>query len=447
MPRSAPVDGFSLEYDREGAGPPVVLLHGWPGDRSDHREVVPLLVDAADVVVPDLRGFGASDKHREDPADAYSAAAQARSVLGLIAELGLERPVLAGYDVGSRVAQTVARTAPAAIRALVVAPPLPGPGERVLTAQAQREFWYQPFHQLALAEELIDGDPRCVRAYLKHFWTHWSGPGFVPDDAQLDRLAGVYGAPGAFTASISWYRTAPAPSIRCPAWGTSSRSKRPRRTRPQSGTRSAPHEEQHERDDRQREEDRMDDRATRDRDDEQDDPENEQHGRGPYPATGARTLGPPAALIAAPVALRRAAAHFGHGLRAGQPPQLRLALARLPALRRLGVEPLRLDRRSPPLGRVEHVDDHARLAEAELQPIAGLDVPARLDRLAVDVHAPALDGVRRQRPRLHQPRRPQPLVDPDRLRHRETMVASPGGAHAARRPGTGQAVATSGSSA
>ena len=58
MPRSSPVDGFSLAYDRTGDGPPVVLLHGWPGGRSDYRLVVPQLADAADVVVPDLRGFG-----------------------------------------------------------------------------------------------------------------------------------------------------------------------------------------------------------------------------------------------------------------------------------------------------------------------------------------------------------------------------------------------------
>ena len=75
--RSAPVDGFRLAYERAGSGPPVVLLHGWPGDRTDYEAVVPLLAPDFEVVVPDLRGFGASDKHLEPPAEAYSAAAQA----------------------------------------------------------------------------------------------------------------------------------------------------------------------------------------------------------------------------------------------------------------------------------------------------------------------------------------------------------------------------------
>jgi pimeloyl-ACP methyl ester carboxylesterase len=158
------------------------------------------------VLVPDLRGFGASDKHQQDPATAYSADAQARSVLGLMDELGLDAPVIAGYDIGSRIAQTIARTAPDRVRAIVVCPPLPGVGERVLSAEAQREFWYQAFHQLGLAGELIDGDPAATRAYLRHFWSHWSGPEYHQSEADLDRLVEVYGPPGAFTASIGWYR-------------------------------------------------------------------------------------------------------------------------------------------------------------------------------------------------------------------------------------------------
>jgi pimeloyl-ACP methyl ester carboxylesterase len=209
--RSAPIDGFSLAYERHGpevGTPAVVLLHGWPGDRQDWRAVVPLLQaeGRATVVVPDLRGFGASDAHASEDADAYAAAGQAASVLGLIRELELGPAVLAGYDVGSRVAQQMAREAPDAVRALVLAPPLPGAGERVLSEGAVREFWYQSFHRLDLAERLIDGSPVAIRAYLEHFWTHWSGPGYTPDPAQLDRLAEVYGAPGAFVASIGWYR-------------------------------------------------------------------------------------------------------------------------------------------------------------------------------------------------------------------------------------------------
>jgi pimeloyl-ACP methyl ester carboxylesterase len=206
MRQHTAVDGFRLAYDRTGHGPPVVLLHGWPGDRTDYRAMVPLLSAAADLVVPDLRGFGESDKHRADPAQQYDAGAQARSVVALIEELGLDRPVLCGYDIGSRIAQTIARARPDLVRALVVSPPLPGIGERILSAPAQAEFWYQPFHQLDLAETLVDGRPDAVRAYLRHFWSHWSGPGFELADADLEHLVSVYSPPGAFTASIGWYR-------------------------------------------------------------------------------------------------------------------------------------------------------------------------------------------------------------------------------------------------
>jgi pimeloyl-ACP methyl ester carboxylesterase len=182
-----------------------VLLHGWPSDRTEYRDVVALL-PTADVVVPDLRGFGASDKHPVDPTIGYSAEAQARSVIALIEELGLDRPVLAGHDIGSRIAQAVARQRADLVRALVLTPPLPGIGERILAPAAQQEFWYVPFHQLPVADELIDGRPEAVRRYLRHFWTHWSGPGFALTDEHVDHLVSVYAEPGAFTASIGWYR-------------------------------------------------------------------------------------------------------------------------------------------------------------------------------------------------------------------------------------------------
>ena len=88
----------------------------------------------------------------------------------------------------------------------MLSPPLPGVGDRVLTAEAQREFWYQPFHQLPLADALVDGRPSAVRAYITHFWEHWSGPAYTPEREALDRLVAAYARPGAFTASIGWYR-------------------------------------------------------------------------------------------------------------------------------------------------------------------------------------------------------------------------------------------------
>jgi pimeloyl-ACP methyl ester carboxylesterase len=200
---SSAVDGFQLAYDRTGDGPAVVLLHGWPGDRTDYRRLAPLLVDHGfEVVVPDLRGFGASDKLPVESSQ-YGVDAQGRSVIGLVEELGLERPVFAGYDIGSRISQGIARSRPDLVRGMVIAPPLPGIGKRVFSEHAQAEFWYQAFHKLPVIEELIDGNPDAVRSYLRHFWTHWSGPGFEPE---LDHLVEVYSAPGAFTASINWYR-------------------------------------------------------------------------------------------------------------------------------------------------------------------------------------------------------------------------------------------------
>jgi pimeloyl-ACP methyl ester carboxylesterase len=210
MRQDRAVDGFRLAYQRTGqaGGPAVLLLHGWPGDRTDYREVIPLLTERADVVAPDLRGFGESDKHLVEPASQYTAVAQARSLIGLIAELALGTPVvIAGYDIGSRIAQAIARDRPDVVRALVIAPPLPGIGDRILRPEAQREFWYQAFHNLQVCTKLIDGKPDAVREYLRHFWSHWSGPGYEPSTDDLDHLVEVYGLPGAFTASIAWYRS------------------------------------------------------------------------------------------------------------------------------------------------------------------------------------------------------------------------------------------------
>ncbi|HEX3318458.1 MAG TPA: alpha/beta hydrolase [Solirubrobacteraceae bacterium] len=205
---SHPVEGFRLAYRRDAAGAatPVIALHGWPGSGADYDAVRAELAGAVDLVVPDLRGFGATERPAAAPPAAYAADGQARSVLGLLDELGIAPAVIVGYDVGSRVAQAIARARPDAVAALVLSPPLPGVGDRVLAPEAQAEFWYQSFHRLPLADALIDGDPAAVRAYLAHFWQHWSAPGWSPAPDAFERLVAGYAEPGAFAASLGWYR-------------------------------------------------------------------------------------------------------------------------------------------------------------------------------------------------------------------------------------------------
>lgn len=205
MDSTSRVDGPQLAYDRTGEGVAAVLLHGWPGTRTEYGAVVEWL-PMFDVVMPDLLGFGASLPPPGDSFDRYGVDAQARAVIGLIEELQLDRPVIGGHDIGSRIAVAVSRQRPDLVRALVLTPPLPGMGDRILSPAAQQEFWYLSFNQLSLASELIDGRPAAVRAFLRHFWTHWAGPGFRLPDDQFERLVATYAAPGVFSASLGWYR-------------------------------------------------------------------------------------------------------------------------------------------------------------------------------------------------------------------------------------------------
>ncbi len=64
--------GVRLHYVRRGRGEPVVLLHGWPGFWYDWRHVVFPLAEEADVIAPDFRGFGGSDKPEGDPKTLYA---------------------------------------------------------------------------------------------------------------------------------------------------------------------------------------------------------------------------------------------------------------------------------------------------------------------------------------------------------------------------------------
>lgn len=102
------VNGINLAYARRGKGNPLVLIHGFPLDSTSWSEIVPLLEDKFDIVLPDLRGFGQSTTV-ETP---YSMSDMADDVAGLLDHLGIEKAALAGHSMGGYVALAFAKKHP-----------------------------------------------------------------------------------------------------------------------------------------------------------------------------------------------------------------------------------------------------------------------------------------------------------------------------------------------
>jgi pimeloyl-ACP methyl ester carboxylesterase len=200
-------NGVRLHYVRQGAGPAVLLLHGWPGFWYDWRRVLPALAGEADVIAPDFRGFGDSDHPRLAPAEGYTPEVLAADMVALLDHLAIGRVTVVAHDIGATVAQVLARTAPDRVGALVLLnPPYPGIGARRFEPQAQREFWYQHFHNLDLAEQLVGYNRETVRRYLAHFYQHWAGRKEALRPEEFESIVEAYGRPGAFAASIAYYR-------------------------------------------------------------------------------------------------------------------------------------------------------------------------------------------------------------------------------------------------
>jgi pimeloyl-ACP methyl ester carboxylesterase len=112
------VDGLRVAYERRGSGPPLVLLHGILDDaRMWRAQLEHGLTDDFDVVAWEAPGCGNSD----DPPDGFDAADYARCLIGLVEQLGLERPAFAGLSWGSGLALELWRLRPDLPRALVLA--------------------------------------------------------------------------------------------------------------------------------------------------------------------------------------------------------------------------------------------------------------------------------------------------------------------------------------
>jgi len=196
-----------LHYVRLGRGEPILLLHGWPGFWYDWRRVLVPLAEIADVIAPDFRGFGDSDWPDLPPAEGYTQTVLADDVVTLLDSLGISQAVVAAYDIGATVAQTMARRHPERVRALALFnPAYPGIGDRRLDASVQPEFWYQHFHALAWSDRLIAHDRETVRLYLANLYDHWCGRKEAIREREFEAIVDAYTRPGAVGASIAYYR-------------------------------------------------------------------------------------------------------------------------------------------------------------------------------------------------------------------------------------------------
>lgn len=102
------VNGIQLAYERTGAGKPLVLLHGYPLDHHTWDDVIPLLKDSFDLIVPDLRGFGESTT----VSTIYTVDDFASDIASLLDSLGIRQAAIAGHSMGGYVALAFARLFP-----------------------------------------------------------------------------------------------------------------------------------------------------------------------------------------------------------------------------------------------------------------------------------------------------------------------------------------------
>ncbi|MES2147825.1 MAG: alpha/beta fold hydrolase [Pseudomonadota bacterium] len=204
------------------ANPPVILLHGFPESHRTWRLVAPLLAERFHLIMPDQRGFGASDR----PADvrAYAPHRLTADVFALADALKLERFALVGHDWGGAIAWTAALTQdPRLAKLAIVNAPHPWLFQKALIDDPEQRAasQYMNIFRSPATERMIEAkgfDWFFDRSFSAHV-----DLAIIPPEERARYIAD-WSRPGALTAMLNWYRATglavplPDEHMALPAW-------------------------------------------------------------------------------------------------------------------------------------------------------------------------------------------------------------------------------------
>jgi pimeloyl-ACP methyl ester carboxylesterase/quercetin dioxygenase-like cupin family protein len=197
--RFADVNGVRIHYVVVGKGSPVVLLHGYAQTGHMWQPILPLLAEHHTVIVPDLRGAGASAK----PESGYDKKNMAVDVRELTRSLGFDRVAIVGHDIGLMVAYAFAAQFPEATERLVLMDAfLPGIGNWK-DVWLMRDLWHFHFYG-EVPLKLVEGRERI---YFEHFWNDFAAdPKHSVSEADRRIYAEAYAQPGGMRAGFEYFK-------------------------------------------------------------------------------------------------------------------------------------------------------------------------------------------------------------------------------------------------
>ena len=198
-------NGARFHVAETGTSAPLLLLHGWPEYWATWQPMMDRLGGRFRLLVPDLRGFGESDK----PSGPFGPAQHAADMAALIEALGVAPVGIVAHDVGASVAQELARLRPDLVRALFFFNLVyPGIGARFTTPDHLRFVWHTYFNQSDLAPRLLRSSPDGIRLFVEHLVRLWAHREDAVDGAFIEALAANLAQPGNLEGGFDYYRGA-----------------------------------------------------------------------------------------------------------------------------------------------------------------------------------------------------------------------------------------------